>query len=228
MRAAGPMKMSKNDDAIAEICNLNWADLTQQDMIAVAWSYYFFSVQFRENLCLACEAFPADSALKRLFAEECDTSNLSPYPGIAQPGEKMNHDEFMLRALALSEISEDLRAAYHGAGERYLRGVRAIDPAIRATSMASYEDGGLEAVFQAMLQSPDYDNDLIKAFRFFLAEHIRFDSDPHAGHGSLSRHLEADDKVADLWDLFKQMLLETTPALSGHQVLRHTAELVQA
>jgi hypothetical protein len=218
---------SRNDEAISGICGLDWPNLTPQDMISVAWSYYFFSVQFRENLSLACAAFPADPALQRLFAEECNTSNLSPYPGIAAPGEAMNHDEFMARALGLFEIPAALRMAYQDAGERYLAQVRNVEPAIRATSMASYEDGGLEAVFKAILRSPDYDNALIRAFRFFLSEHIRFDSDPDAGHGSLSRHIEADDNVAVLWDLFRRLLLETTPALLGQPGETAALELVQ-
>jgi len=227
MRAAGLVERSRNDEAIASICGLDWPNMTLEDMVAVAWSYYFFSVQFRENLCLACEAYPADPALKRLFAEECNTSNLSPYPGIAAPGEAMNHDEFMARVLELSDLPPDTRGFYQAAGERYLARVRAVDNGVRATSMASYEDGGLEAVFKAMLRSPDFDHDLVKAFRFFLSEHIRFDSDPDAGHGSLSRHIEADDEVAELWDMFRTLLIETAPALMRHARLP-TGELVQA
>jgi len=81
--------------------------------------------------------------------------------------------------------------------------------------MSSYEDGGLEAVFKAILKSPDYNHILIRGFRYFLTEHIRFDSDPASGHGSLSRHLAADPQVEHLWWLFKKLLLENTPSLAG-------------
>jgi hypothetical protein len=228
MCAAASTQGSKNDEAISAICGLDWPHLTPQDIVSVAWSYYYFSIQFRENLCLACAAFPDDEALKRLFTEECDTSNLSPYPGIAAPGEKMNHDEFMARTLGLFEIPASVRDSYQAAGERYLAQIRAVDPAVRATSMASYEDGGLEAVFKAMLRSPESDNELIRAFRFFLSEHIRFDSDPDAGHGSLSRHIEADDNVAELWDLYRQLLSETTPSLFAQHARAPSRELAQA
>lgn len=215
MSALQSFEVSANDEAVAAICCLNWSELTAEDMVAVAWSYYYFSIQFRENLCLACEAFPTDQALKRLFSEECNTSNLSPYPGIAVEGEAMNHDEFMRRVLETSPILETLADSYQDAGEHYLAQVRAMDDKVRASSMASYEDGGLEAVFKAMLTSPDYDNPLIGGFRFFLAEHIRFDSDPDAGHGSLSRHITSDERVAKLWWLFRDLLLANTPALAG-------------
>jgi hypothetical protein len=73
-----------------------------------------------------------------------------------------------------------------------------------------------------MLKSADYDHVVVKGFRFFLSEHIRFDSDPEAGHGSLSRHLALDDRVAELWLLFKDLLLEINPRLAtdgaGEQV----------
>jgi hypothetical protein len=222
MVARSSSGITKNEAAIAEICNLAWPKATEQDVIAAAWAYYYFSVQFRENLCLACDMFPSDEALMRLFAEECDTSNLSPFPGVALPGERLNHDEFMRRVLESSAVPQNVIVHYQEAGERYLGKVRAIDPEVRALSMASFEDGGLEAVFKAMLKSADYDHVVVKGFRFFLSEHIRFDSDPEAGHGSLSRHLALDDRVAELWLLFKDLLLEINPRLAtdgaGEQV----------
>ena len=35
---------------IDDICNLKWGSLTQEDLINVAWAYYYFSTQFRESL----------------------------------------------------------------------------------------------------------------------------------------------------------------------------------
>jgi hypothetical protein len=121
----------------------------------------------------------------------------------------------MRRVLEIFPIPEAEAHRYRQAGEHYLSEVRAMDKMVRATSMASYEDGGLEAVFKAILKSPDYNNVLIQAFRFFLAEHIRFDSDPEAGHGSLSRHILADQEVAHLWLLFRELLLNNTPGLAA-------------
>ena len=214
MFARDSSEISRNDTVIDEICSLNWHSLTAEDMTAVAWAYYYFSIQFRENLQIACTSRPDDPALKLLLAEECDTSNLSPYPGIAEVGEKMNHDEFMRRALELKQLPAETRWRYSRAGSDYLRAVKRVPTHIRGQSMASYEDGGLERVFEAMLTAPCYDDPLLNAFRFFLTEHIRFDSDPVAGHGNLSRHLGDDDNVSELWQLFSQLLLETTPSLS--------------
>jgi hypothetical protein len=41
------------EQVIDEICDLDWADLDEEDLIRVAWAYYHFSVQFRECLEIA-------------------------------------------------------------------------------------------------------------------------------------------------------------------------------
>jgi hypothetical protein len=97
------------------------------------------------------------------------------------------------------------------AGEAYLAEVRSLDAMSRALSISSYEDGGLEAVFRAILRFENWDSDLLQAFQHFLAEHVRFDSDPDAGHGALSRHLEPDDRVLPLWTAFKQIFVTCVP-----------------
>src|ERR1700748_163909 len=86
---------------VDEICAFPWSSLSCDDMVDVAWAYYFFSIQFRECVSEARQLFPADENLRRLEAEECDTANLSPWPGVAAVGERMNHDEFMRRILTL-------------------------------------------------------------------------------------------------------------------------------
>ena len=58
-------------------------------------------IQFRESLAEARRLYPADADLRRLEAEECATDNLSPWPGVAAAGERMDHDEFIRRTLAL-------------------------------------------------------------------------------------------------------------------------------
>jgi hypothetical protein len=198
---------------VAEIYDLNWSHLREDEMVSVAWAYCFFSVQFRENLQLACTFYPQDLNLKKLEAEECHTDNLSPYPGVADVGEKLNHDEFMRRLLCLSPISEKRQSQLEKIGNRYLQEIRATDPETRALSISSYEDGGLETVFKGILKAHAYQHPVIDAFRFFITEHIRFDSDPVKGHGALSRHMVADDRILPLWVAFKALLVEAIPGL---------------
>ena len=199
---------------ITRICDLGWADLEQKDLLRVAQAYYYFSVQFRENLRLACELCPLDAELKQLEKQECDTANLSPWPGVAAPNEKMNHDEFMRRLLTLSPIAEAGRSYLHDLGQTYLGAVRKIAPDVRAMSIGSYEGGGLERVFRAFLSAPDWNNPALNAFRHFLTEHIRFDSDPDHGHGALSQHLPRDDRVVILWAEFERLLIKSVPKLA--------------
>ena len=133
----------------------------------MAWAYYHFSVQFRENLEAACDLFPQDEKLAHLTSEECNTSNLSPWPGVALPGENMNHDEFMRRLLLLEPIPQDRREALEAEGARYLATVRPLDEHSKAMSIASYEDGGLECVFRAILTAPAWEGPLLGAFSHF-------------------------------------------------------------
>jgi hypothetical protein len=200
---------------VDEICRLKWGELTQHEMVCAAWAYYFFSVQFRENLLTARELFPDDENLKLLELAECCTDNLSPWPGVAAPGEKMNHDEFMNRTLALHALDPSEIEFLRSVGADYLERVRNADPLSRALSIASYEDGGLERVFTAMLGFKDFNTDCLRAFEHFLAEHIRFDSDPDGGHGALSRHLMPDDRILPLWVAFKNLFVTCVPGLAA-------------
>jgi hypothetical protein len=200
---------------VDSICALNWASLTQEDLSNIARAYYYFSVQFRENLEIACGLFPDDEKLQQLSLGECDTDNLSPWPGVALPGEKLDHDEFMRRLLELSSADSYERNYIDEAGDRYLATVRRMDPDTRARSIASYEDGGLERLFRAILTAPHWDGALLQAFRHFLIQHIAFDEDPEQGHGALSRHLVPNDRILPLWAECRQLLVAAAPILSS-------------
>jgi hypothetical protein len=199
------------ETVIDEICGMAWDRLTNDEVLQVAKAYYYFSIQFRENLEIACMRRPGDRKLASLRQGECDTANLSPWPEVAAPGEKMNHDEFMRRLLALQDVPD---AGYIEAlGASYLSRVRSVDDLPRACSIASYEDGGLARVFAAMLRAPHWHGAGQSAFRFFLEEHIRFDTDAELGHGSLSRHLAPTDAILPLWSAFAALLTASVPRL---------------
>jgi hypothetical protein len=198
---------------VNEICSLNWRDLTESDLTAIAWAYYFFSVQFRENLEIACTLHPTDPLLQRLAQEECATDNLSPWPGVAHDGEKLDHDEFVRRLLRLSPIGKDVQSAIEAVGLLYLSGVYQTDRTARAASIASYENGGLEKVFLAILECEHWDTPLLQAFRHFLLKHVEFDSCLDRGHGALTRNLKPDGAVHYLWTMFRDLLIKSVPKL---------------
>lgn len=202
------------EQVILEIDQLDWQHLSEEDLTCAAWAYYFFSVQFRENLKIARSLYPNDKCLENLEQEECDTDNLSPWPGVARPGEPMNHDEFMRRVLALTPIPEATYQRLQESGQRYLAKTRAMDAESRAMSLTSYEDGGLEQVFRAMLTSPAWDTALLRGFQHFLSQHIKFDSDPEVGHGAMIRHLQPDDRILPLWVAFRDLLIESVPSFA--------------
>ena len=125
----------------------------------------------------------------------------------------MNHDEFMHRIITAAPLPETVRARLESEAAAYRQVVESMDPTVRAMSIASYEDGGLERVFRAILQAPDWDGPAQRAFHHFLAEHIRFDSDAEQGHGALSRHMPVDDRILPLWTAFARLLVGSVPAL---------------
>ena len=199
---------------IDSICDLQWEGLTCEEMVSAAWAYYFFSIQFRENLEIARAIYPSDQKLADLERGECNTDNLSPWYPVAEVGERMNHDEFMRRTLLLVPIEAGKSARFTAMGTAYLAAIRERDAVSRALSIASYEDGGLGRVFNAILRFQNWDNPLLRAFRHFLVEHIRFDSDPEQGHGAMCRHLPRDDRVLPFWDAFRQIFVAFVPGLS--------------
>jgi len=200
---------------VDEICGLPWQGLSADELVEVAWAYWHFSIQFRENLKIARDLYPEDRKLRQLETEECDTANLSPWPGIAGLGERMNHDEFVRRLLLLTQLDEARQARLEAIGQSYLAQIRAIDPWARASSIASYEDGGLNKVFRAFLRARSWDGPALLAFRHFMTRHIGFDSEPEAGHGALSRHRDPDDRILPLWTAFKTLLVKSVPRLEN-------------
>jgi hypothetical protein len=203
---------SSYHDVIAEIETLNWSELTRDELMAACAAYCFFSVQFVQAVDIACELDPSDQKLIELRHGECDTDNLSPYPGIAAEGERMNHDEFMRRTVAMSSLDRSERSRIESLGRAYLAEVNRYDAVTRAVSLSSYEDGGLEKVFSAMLTARDWDEPSLGAFRHFLVEHIKLDS---GEHGGLCRHLVADDRIVPLWEAFRNILVGAAPRLAA-------------
>src|SRR5579863_912004 len=129
------------ESVIDQICQMPWEKISNAEVLRIAKVYYYFSIQFRENLAIACQLLPRDENLKKLYREECNTDNLSPFPGITGVGERINHDEFMKRLLLIQPVQQE--EILEQAGRRYLQKVREIDESLRAQSIASYEDGGL-------------------------------------------------------------------------------------
>lgn len=199
---------------VNEICALNWEGVNQDELTNVAWVYYYFSVQFCENVGIARRLYPHDAQLEELDRGERNTDNLSPYPGVVTVGERVDHDEFMRRTLTLTDIDEARRRRLVAMGEAYLEKVRKVDDHIRTLSLASYEDGGLERTFRAILRAQRWDSALLKAFRHFLVGHIALDCDPEEGHGALCRHLKPTEEILGLWEAFRDNLLVAAPSLT--------------
>ena len=199
---------------IDEVSNFNWRRLERNELLMACRAYYYFSKQFVDAVHIACDLYPSDQNLISLREGECDTDNLSPYPDIAEKGEKMNHDEFMRRIVEFASLDQAARKRVDILGHEYLAEVSRKDPLTRAMALSSYEDGGLEAVFRAILKAPDWNEPSLGAFKHFLVEHIKLDSG-EGSHGSLCRHLVADDRILPLWEAFRNLLVAAAPRLAA-------------
>jgi hypothetical protein len=195
------------EQVIDAICDLDWKSISAEELMDVATIYYYFSIQFRENLQIARQLHPDDVKLAELEAGECNTDNLSPWPGVTKVGEKIDHDEFMRRLLELSPVDASRRRGLDAIGQSYLINIRSMTPQARAQSIASYEDTGLARVFNAILTARQWNNASLQAFAHFLREHVRFDLDPELGHGAMARHLRPNDDILPLWSEFRRVFV---------------------
>ena len=113
---------------IDEITNFNWRGLERDELMRACRAYYYFSKQFVDAVHIACDLYPSDQNLISLREGECDTDNLSPYPGIAEKGEKMNHDEFMRRVIEFCELGSGRARASGQPWPRISRGSQPQGP----------------------------------------------------------------------------------------------------
>ena len=58
------------DSVIDSICRMGWSELDSDEVMRVAKAYYYFSIQFRENLEIACALHPGDPKLAELYEGE--------------------------------------------------------------------------------------------------------------------------------------------------------------
>lgn len=204
--------VNRYQSVINEIEQLKWDSLLSAELMAVCRAYYYFSRQFVEAVHIACELYPTDERLMELRAGECNTDNLSPYPSVAAPGEKMDHDLFMMRTIEMASLDPSEKRRIDKLGHDYAAAIEPADSMTRAMSLSSYEDGGLEIVFEAILRAPDWDEPSLGAFKHFLVEHIKLDS---GEHGGLCRHVVADDRILPLWIAFRDLLIHAAPRLAA-------------
>jgi hypothetical protein len=200
---------------VDEICGLRWSEIDRNELLAVSQACYYFSVQFCETVKIACRLHPFDHLLAELREGCCNSDGLSPYPGVAEPSEKLNHSEFMRRVQAMSSLDRETRARVERLGAAYLAEIRRTAAETRVRSLPSYEGGGLERIFSAVLRARDWDEPSLAAFRHFLVGYIDLDSDPDIGHGALCRHLVPDDGIVPLWRAFRDLLIQVTPGLAA-------------
>ncbi len=201
--------------AVCEIAAMNWVALSPDERVDVAWTTYFFSVQCRESLNAALQVHPDHEGLKHYAQAVCQTTNLSPWTGVASPGEAMHHDEFLRRVLTREPVCQERRARLQRLGAAYLVTTRGLNAPVKAMGVLSYLTGGLDAVYRTIQSTAQGEGELMRGFRYFLTEHVRL---VHASQAELPSASSAGSNDGDsaglMWTAFRDLLLQTVPSLS--------------
>tara|TARA_B100001989_G_C24540621_1_gene467343 strand:- start:1554 stop:2237 length:684 start_codon:yes stop_codon:yes gene_type:complete len=196
---------------VERICNLGWEDLSENQVKRALHGFYFFSQKFVDNLRTASNLYPEDDGIKSLMQEELNTDNLSPYNGVADEGEAMDHDVFLRRVIQISGLSEEENEELFTKGKQYLEAMDQMPPEAQLQCLVSCEDGGAIQMYSSVLKAQvlDSEDPALQAFKHFLQKHVEFDNEEgaEAGHGTLVRKFEMEDKhIGPFWNHFADFL----------------------
>jgi len=135
--------------------------------------------------------YPDNVNLMEMARGELETTNLR-FADYRQAGD---HADFLAYFLANNRISGD--ALLHRHAQEYLHACRALSAPVRAMSVFSREEE-LSGIFREILLAPDWSAPGLEAFRFYLAQHILFDS-TDGGHHDLTKVFEVDDRLVPFY-----------------------------
>ena len=193
---------------------MNWRRLSIGELIDVAWAYYFFSIQFRENLLIARELLPDDAQLEQLGSRRKGYGQfISLSRGCRRRGASGSR-----RVHAESVVADaDRRASAAIASRRSARLISAKSAPLTVgqgpRASRAMRTGVLRKCSGACCRPRIGRIPCSQGFKHFLEKHIEFDSDVENGHGGLCRHLPPNEGVRELWTAFKESLIQVAPAL---------------
>ena len=94
----------------------------------------------------------------------------------------------------LAKVPQEVRESV-GA---YLQAVECLPRAVRVMSIVSRERE-LSGIFERILEAPDWSLPGLAAFRYYLEEHIKLDSN-EGGHADLLAGCEVDERVVEFYE----------------------------
>ena len=188
---------------VAEIRNLRWERLNAGELQQLMVLSGYAAREFAESLRIARRLHPDNAQLEEMAAGELQTDNLR-FNDYARRGD---HADFLWQFIdryGIMKSEEQVSAV----GEAYLDRVRTLDDQTRVMSIASREQE-LPGIFSRILSASDWNASGLLEFRYYLKQHILFDTGI-GGHGELTRDIPIDDRV----DAFYQHRLEMYRVIS--------------
>lgn len=180
-------------DIIKTIRNMRWASLSEQNLQSVMILSGFAAKEFAESLRIALRLYPDSANLKRVAAEELQTSNLQfeDYQGSG------DHADFLWHFIGREDLTYVCPREVMEAGARYLAAVWMLSPEARAMSIFSRERE-LHGIFSQVLLAKDWSARGLPAYQHYLTQHVWLDS-RKGGHADMLARFKVDESVAAFW-----------------------------
>lgn len=173
---------------VKQIRELNWMSLSTGELQVLMYLSWVAAVEFAEALRIALQLYPHHQGLRQTAEGELETANLA-YGSFTKVGD---HSEFL--AHFIRENGIEVPPPVREAGNKYLAACRSLPGEVRAMSVFSREEE-LERIFKEILKVPaDWSAPGLPEYRYFLKQHIQFDS-CEGGHHDLTRDFLVDNRV---------------------------------
>lgn len=176
---------------VREIRELPWELLDGQELQRLMFISEVYAREFAEALRIALRLHPDHPDLRDMARGELDTTNLR-FGDYTLAGD---HADFLSFYLQRHGIHGDALLLQHASA--YVTACRQLSPEVRAMSVFSREEE-LSGIFRQILQAPDWTAPGLVAFRFYMEQHILFDT-AEGGHHDLTKGFPVDDRLVPFY-----------------------------
>ncbi len=190
-----PTQKKKNigyKKVVERIYNLAWEKLSAKELQTLMVLSGYAALEFAESLRIALNEHRESKAFQGMAAGELKTTNLTFDDYI----KKGDHSEFLWHFIEKKGISTDPNVT--NTGKEYLQKVQTLPKEVRVMSIVSREYE-LSRIFARILKAKDWSLPGLQAFRYFLEEHIKLDSE-EGGHADLLQGFKVDDRVTAFYE----------------------------
>lgn len=192
---------------VERIASLPWNALDSKGLLTLMVLSAYAAREFAESLRIALKLSPKHSGLKEMAQGELLTDNLrhGSYDRVG------DHADFLWYFIEKEKIVSRIDSNIIKDGERYLQEVRKLPQALRAMSIVSREEE-LSGIFERVLTAPDWSDEALQAFQYYLKRHIALDSE-EGGHKDLISDILINDSVDQFYQIRLKLYISLFPDL---------------